>query len=1348
MSPKKKRRPLRHRPPLNHSTIGVEFEKPAGSDPGVLELLWSDSRAGARAGRGYHYQDLVGAWVACRVLAGEWLVDRLVPEGWEDLACEGGFGLFLQAKSRQERVGDFSRNEVAGFVLDLAERQSERESAGLLGRPVLVLERPIAGVILSAWDQPLAEVLPTNDPVVEAVRFIGTQRGLGGDHIEAALGTVAVFVLPWGVAASQASALVGTRYGLPPSAAVPVVLALRNEVANRADANAAAGWASRVSIDRTAIELIATNVVSLIDRSSLQEALLRGICEPVDFDQPLNTPGFFEGVEVQPGHIAAGLPAPRPDVTGQVVAAIDAGEVVLLTGPSGVGKSTVMWAAAYSARHILWYRIRKLYEEDVDAVIRLTRAMMPSERSPVGFIVDGVGVGRAQAWDALQREVVGLPGVALLGTARTEDLLPLRTLSNCTTVAIALDETVAEQIYLGLVAADATQLPHWREAYESAHGLTMEFTHMLTRGRRLIDVLTEQVMRRVAEHREMELRIIAIASVAHQWGADLALQDVRAGVGGGDAEFRDALARLQNEHLVQVEKERISGLHQLRSKSLAAAVHRVPPPTLTDTIRTVLGLLDDHQMPPFVLGLLTEQPELDTVALGLIVAELQDRADTTALIGVLQALRIVDFQRLAAPWAAVLDRHDVKPANHLITLELALLGSDLPAEMMKPEIVAAVDEISPAVNEPFRLRDRFLDLLGISRIAAALVGCSSKANALGLMAVLSGTGLDLSAGMRAGSTSAFASLVAQADAQSLGEVLATARNVSQPFADRLFDLAGGEEAVWSRLQAFLPWLIKNALIEDDGRTVAFARLMHVSDEDQRNPDDAVREFGRILLRCFPRCDSVDVQALLPGDVPIQIGDDVFGMTKLQRRYDRPPIEVAWNVLRSRLALVAVGTITSTVRAHLAKGLVHDLDRYLTLLVRTWCISRGRPDEAEAIEAERRSLLARAADLRLPLDKADITYSESDPDVGIPNDHLHTMVEGIAGNLTSRMNSENADWSRLAAFAGDTLRRSVQETRSEERWDLIGSEAPQDLDHIGEMLDDLHAIFAELAWGDLKPSAVVQTARSGPSDQALTRVARAARLHAKRRVSSMTAAFTSAAEGSGIAVRVYTRDIADTDAVVWPAAQIAIAVDLERVAEWENAQTIVKELMAYEPSEAGMRAPVLITPFFRGHPVRLLARKLITDLWPDTDLFDTWADQLPAAHPTPLAEAVIYAHGALQILSGLAVLSTLRDTTPEHQRLAERAANRFLQAFQTIAELAPDNAVVAEISSFLGATAERVQDELEAGPPDGDARRTLAAGIALGATGTAADDFAGLDGLVAISLQWDLDPDAAAELLGS
>jgi hypothetical protein len=38
-----KRRPVRHRPPLNHSTVGVEPENPLDQTFGVLTLLWATS---------------------------------------------------------------------------------------------------------------------------------------------------------------------------------------------------------------------------------------------------------------------------------------------------------------------------------------------------------------------------------------------------------------------------------------------------------------------------------------------------------------------------------------------------------------------------------------------------------------------------------------------------------------------------------------------------------------------------------------------------------------------------------------------------------------------------------------------------------------------------------------------------------------------------------------------------------------------------------------------------------------------------------------------------------------------------------------------------------------------------------------------------------------------------------------------------------------------------------------------------------------------------------------------------------------------------------------------------------
>jgi hypothetical protein len=667
---------------------------PASETPGPSTIteddprvrLWADTRAGPRAGRGFHYQDVVGAWLCGQLLQGDLMVEHIVPEGFEDLSCEGAAPWHVQAKSRQEQVGDFTNGEVAQHVLDLAAGNAKRDAAGERGRPVLVLERPVAGLSLGVWGLPLGDAVGRDHPLMDALTRRGEKRGMSVEEIQEASRLVSIVVLPWRTAAEQTRDAISARHRLLPAAAEPVVLALRDAVKHCADMNAGSAWSDRAGLNRTTIERIVTELVALLDQASLEEALTAGWCEPVNFDEPLPTAGFYEGVDVQPGHITAGLPSPRPDVTGAVMRALTDERPVLVTGPSGIGKSAVMWAAAYSSRHILWYRVRQLGDEQVPALVRLARAVRPSSRSPVGFVVDAVGTGAAQAWDLLLREVAPVPGVLLLGSARSEDLLPLRTLPSTTLVRVALDTSVAERIHAALSVTGATVAPHWREAFEAANGLTLEFTYMLTQGRRLGDVIDEQVARRVVEGRNDELRLLACAAVAHQWGATLAIRAVQSHLGIDDAPFRAALARLDAEHLIRLSDDRLSGLHQLRSRALARATHAMPPPMLAETVVAVLQIVDDGQLQPIVTGATYEQSALDDVVLDAACQELARRPSVSAWTGVLQALRLVDFARRAASWAEVLDAHGVIPANRSVTLQMAMLGHTELRDMFKPRL--------------------------------------------------------------------------------------------------------------------------------------------------------------------------------------------------------------------------------------------------------------------------------------------------------------------------------------------------------------------------------------------------------------------------------------------------------------------------------------------------------------------------------------------------------------------------------------------------------------------------------------------------------------------------------------
>ena len=93
----------------------------------------------------------------------------------------------------------------------------------------------------------------------------------------------------------------------------------------------------------------------------------------------------------------------------------------------------------------------------------------------------------------------------------------------------------------------------------------MEYTFLLTQGRRLSEVIHDQIARRVREDRWLELQIIALVSTAHRWRAALPLIGVAETLGVDQGQVRQALSRLLTEHLVVEVNGELLGVHELRS---------------------------------------------------------------------------------------------------------------------------------------------------------------------------------------------------------------------------------------------------------------------------------------------------------------------------------------------------------------------------------------------------------------------------------------------------------------------------------------------------------------------------------------------------------------------------------------------------------------------------------------------------------------------------------------------------------------------------------------------------------------------------------------------------------------
>ena len=177
-----------------------------------------------------------------------------------------------------------------------------------------------------------------------------------------------------------------------------IVSDLYRLVADASRENASLPFEKRRRISTTEVERRIFERLEAEDPSAIESAVASGSLEPVDFTTPVSEPGFYQGVKVKPGHVAAGLVLDRPDDTNKLVCTLKWRRNVLVSGPSGAGKSALMWlSASLLAGELRWYQITaRAAVADADAIIRFVRARRPTETSRIGLVFDEVGSANSE----------------------------------------------------------------------------------------------------------------------------------------------------------------------------------------------------------------------------------------------------------------------------------------------------------------------------------------------------------------------------------------------------------------------------------------------------------------------------------------------------------------------------------------------------------------------------------------------------------------------------------------------------------------------------------------------------------------------------------------------------------------------------------------------------------------------------------------------------------------------------------------------------------------------------------------------------------------------------------------
>jgi len=1162
--------------------MGQPKPLPLASDFDVLTISTS-TRAGSHAGRGFRYQDAVGAWLAVRCWTDLLPFGEVVPEGLDDFELVGDQPAFVQAKSRRDGLGPFPKSQVAGFIGALWDRHD-----GAPAKPellILILERPVAG-----WSS--AEAGGVGAPLT-AADIAGTV--LEKDARRGALmGKTHIVVAP--APLEEAVATLAETLSCPPLMAQLYYGEVLRRIGELSDQNGLAQPSGFAGLAKSDIDFTIETLRSTISVDDMEAALRDGLCEPIDFLTPLDDPLFFFGVDVRPGHLAAGLVSERPVARGEVLAALEDRHAALIAGPSGAGKSALMWEAAHASRHtVRWFQVRRLAPEEAPILIRLMRALRASTRSPVGFIFDDVGRGLAAGWDTLVRETAVGAGLVMLGSIREEDVFLLSARARAAEIRRQGDEDLAERIWAGLRAQRQTAWEGWREPWARSRGLLLEYAHLLTHGDRLSDLLGEQIDRRLREERDLELEVVRLAALAGAAGATVEMTRLQSVLETSPPDLARALRRLLEEHLLRDEGGgHIGGLHQLRSAELLRLSHASPPPTLAASAARCAAAVPNAELELFVSRTLAAMPELEGPLMDGLVGRITADPDPAAAAGVLFGLGQAHVVRTVRKWLPELKRLGVAPTQATTAAMFAVAKTELPGIDQLTPIMEAAKLLQTAADAdprrtfiqrlPTSVLSHLLEAAGpaaLEALLAALVGGEPPA---AVIDHLRGRKVDLMS----------------LDLHLAARLLATTRLLDPDSAMRWASEAGQTELL-VRIHNEIPWTTEVELVAEDGQVVVRGDIRYIAASAQNDVHEEVVHLCELLLALAPSAEVAAVNAITAdGELAGLVGYPMA--TKRIPRGNLPPDALpSWNRRWAAAVAYEVGAESYTeylARAKAALGaLVPRLERVFDLWMRGGVNDQLLEQIGEVHD------LARL--LTPPRERVPGAQSDGATQGG---ELYVTRLQGVlfdaSADLLRRFAHLPDGHGAYVYWVGNILEHLAEARR--EPWELVGGPPGDLFDRLAALLESLRILAAEAGARDAKPPVLWKTkAKAARQGNALRLVAHEVRQTLQRRTAEVKARVERAAESVGLVAQVHVR-LDAKQPLPWPACEVLVVLALEGLADWEDRLIAgALELRA----AAGEGRNLHIVPSVGGKVVSRLAVAGVGLLFPSPYAVDEWLKAL-------------------------------------------------------------------------------------------------------------------------------------------
>jgi len=1177
----------------------------------------------------------VSAWLAVEIWAGRRAPAITIPEGGDDVELRGEETSFIQVKSRREHLGDYPEGETARHIGDLWNRSLD--SSPQPERLELVLERNVAGL---APLSPLEEQ-PTNRPIKGSITARLSKFSGASDFLPRTSIIVGTSPQEWAIS------LIADRLNCSPVAAQMCFAELLIRVGVLADANGRLSPEDYSGLSISDTETLIRDVLAAVDVDAIERALREGVCEPVDFLTPLNDPNFYLGVDVEPGHIAAGLVSERPRSRLALVEGIEERRAALIVGPSGAGKSALMWEAANILRHtVRWFRIRRLRMIDIPAVRQLIRTFRASEDSPLGFVMDDIGRNGPESWGALLKEVMSVPGVVLLGSIREEDVTLIAERTRAAEVRADPDDELAERLWQELREAEKTNWAGWREPWQLSDGLLLEYVHILTRGRRMQELLADQVMARISDPaRSLELDILRSGAWAGAANAEIDASRLARTLSVGDGDLSRAMQRLIQEHLIRSSAPgALTGLHQLRSEELLQLTHQTLLPTLETSFERTIASVLASDLESLVADALSARRLPVSAVLNAVVVRLERGPDAQALASILRGLGAGRISVGVDEWLNTSEAQALPRTQVGSAAMLGIAGLNLDSLDIIPEIQAAADRLSQIKGAPEKYPRRLL----MERMSQpTLLSLIETADLTSLDEILGAlVGVPLSTAVRAALRQAPTNLL-NADLHLVGSVMGTLTALDREIATQWVTEVG-QEALFAKIQAETAWAGPVSIEDADDGVIVHCDLWYVAGSIQGNPHDAVVSLCELILALCPLADIAMSKAITASGELAGLAEVPLATKRIPRENLPPPSIPQWS--RRWGDLISRRVAAPSYSDYLARG-VDILEVLVPTLEKIFDRHLRGKNPPAALFDKLNSLNTRAEALTPPavssLDASGVGSSE----VNTAVTKFQNLLHSTSVNLIKKFAKLPEQAGTYIAWLNDLI-ADVGTAITEEPWQLIGDEFPPTLTRLKTLLETLQLLASE-ADARQAPPAVTWSSQGKRAQRGntLKLVSVAATAAGEKRLAKRKAEIERSAKEAGINAVFHLR-LDPTGILPWPPADVLALLPVSDVAGAVNALAQQSDQLR---SLVDSSTRLTMMPIIDGVALQALAKSGYQTLLSDAEGATVWAEylKLPCA---PSAIAGLYGD-VLSLASELGAMDCKclgAETRPEEESIVHRS----------------------------------------------------------------------------------------------